>query len=51
LKLEVALELPPGCGLGASAAIAVAAARAVLDLVDPRAGTTDAPPMLFPARA
>jgi flavin-dependent dehydrogenase len=25
--------------------------RAVLDLVDPRAGTTDAPPMLFPARA
>jgi mevalonate kinase len=35
LLLEVALELPPGCGLGASAAIAVAAARAVLDLVDP----------------
>jgi mevalonate kinase len=35
LELSVNLELPPGCGLGASAAIAVAAARAVLDLVDP----------------
>jgi mevalonate kinase len=37
LELSVTLELPPGCGLGASAAIAVAAARAVLDLVDPGA--------------
>jgi mevalonate kinase len=41
LELSVTLELPPGCGLGASAAIAVAAARAVLDQVDPSAG--DAP--------
>jgi mevalonate kinase len=31
LATRVDLELPPGCGLGASAAIAVAAARAVLD--------------------
>jgi mevalonate kinase len=30
LNLEVTLELPPGCGLGASAAIGVAVARAVL---------------------
>jgi mevalonate kinase len=35
LAIEVNLELPAGCGLGASAAIGVASARAVLELTEP----------------
>lgn len=35
LAIEVDLELPAGCGLGASAAIGVASARAVLEVTEP----------------
>jgi len=35
VAIEVTLEVPAGCGLGASAAIGVAAARAVLELCEP----------------
>ncbi len=37
LAIEVALEVPAGCGLGASAAIGVASAKAVLELLEPTA--------------
>jgi mevalonate kinase len=37
LAVQATLELPPGCGLGASAAIGVAVARAVLDSLEPAA--------------
>lgn len=40
VAIDVELELPPGCGLGASAAIAVAASRAVLEVMDPEATET-----------
>ena len=33
IEVDVTLDLPPGCGLGASAAIGVAVARAVIDKV------------------
>jgi mevalonate kinase len=35
LRAKVQLNIPPGCGLGASAAAAVALARAALDLLEP----------------
>ena len=35
LSIEVTLEVPAGCGLGASAAIGVASAKAVLELLEP----------------
>jgi mevalonate kinase len=40
LAVEVTLELPAGCGLGASAAIGVASAKAVLELLEPRVTPT-----------
>lgn len=44
LATRVQSELPPGCGLGASAAIGVAVARAVLDATNAREpGTAEAP--------
>jgi len=35
MRVAVQLDVPPGCGLGASATIGVAAARAVLDVTHP----------------
>jgi mevalonate kinase len=43
LRATVHLEVPPGCGLGASATIGVAAARAALDVTDPLPGTDEPP--------
>ncbi len=47
VAIEVTLELPAGCGLGASAAIGVASARAILELTEP--GVTPAFERVFSA--
>ncbi len=41
LRATVELEVPPGCGLGASATIGVAAARAALDVTHPLPGPSE----------
>jgi mevalonate kinase len=49
-ETRVSMQLPPGVGLGASAALAVAIARAVSDLQAPQ-GAEDAPRLLRAAQA
>jgi mevalonate kinase len=44
LHATVQLEVPPGCGLGASASIGVAAARAALDVLQPVPGPDEPAP-------